>query len=361
MKHLVLILCLACMSTTTFGQLPEVSTGLFMGDTTGPIEVRVKPTGGFNGLYSASSFTIRWPVATALKLDSISQPNAATPWHVIGKQGPEAVEGHYRYQKFAGFGLNTLSAAGSPWLKDSQYTILFLHFSGSPRIGTIELVNDSWTTNQNADNYHELAGYDRTAGLFNDIVTLNVDLNWLSAQPVENRDALVTWSTAGEFGTSQYDVLRSSNLTDWTVVETVSGAHYSALSSSYEITDPGIHPNDHTDLTVFYKLRLVNLDGTTKEYGPRAVTFTRDPSWAPHNVFPNPANAFVYLEAPIEWGDLRYEIKTELSQQVLKGTLQPGGGSVDITSMPEGIIVVQAFDLAGRPVISRPIIHVTHH
>jgi hypothetical protein len=321
------------------------------------IEVRIKPDGDFQNLYSASVFTIRWPVSSTLHIDSISQPGPAAAHHPIAAQGEVTTDIHHRYQKFAGFGLTTLAASGIAWQKDSQYVILNLHVSGTPRVGYYELINDAWTLEQNSDLYQELGGYDQTGTIYHPIATLSADLDLFLATAVDNRHALVEWNTLGEYNTSHFDILRSTDLETWSLVETLPAANFSITGTSYGVMDQDVHPDDHSELTVWYALRQVDLNGQSKTYDPQPVTFNRDPLWNPCSFYPNPAQDFIHIEAPLEWGALQYELTTELGQQVIRGDLNAGGNQVDIRALPACTVMVRVYDRSGHPVMAEPLIH----
>lgn len=358
MQHLLLVTTLS-IATSAAAQLPQVSAGLVQ-STTEPnvIQLRVKPTSEFNGLFSASVFTVRWPYASSLRIDSITQPFEASMYHPISVQGVETVDQHHRYSKFAGFGMTTLANASTQWVADSQYVIAEFHVSGDPLVGYFELINDSWTSEQNSDSYNELNGEDRTGSFFNAKVTFNVDLDEFTAVAQDNRHALLQWHTNGEYNTSHYDILRSADLVNWTLLESVPAANFSTELIDYGTMDSYIHPDDKSALTVYYMLRAVDVDGKVTEFGPETVTFTRDPLWNPYSVYPNPAADYVMIEAPVEWGALRYDLRTDISQQVIIGNLSEGGGRVDISNMPIGAIIVHVYDASGHPVMSRPVMHI---
>lgn len=354
-QHLAFTLSATLLSGMAVAQLPKVSYGLVRStDDPAVIELRIKADQAFSGLYSGSVVTVSRQNGL-LQIDSISQPADAMQYHPVSLQGQEDVNIHTRYQKLAGFGMVTLADAGASWSADSQYVIARIHCSGQPLIGYLELSDDIWTQGHNGNHYQELNGEECTAAFFRPRVVLSVDMAEFQAESQANRHALVQWNTRGEYELSHFDVLRSFDMESWIVLETVSGSVYSTSIVSYEHVDADVHPDDRSALTAYYKIRAVDINGNVAEYGPMTVNFSRDPYWDPYSLYPNPAQEQLTVDVPVEWGPLRYEVTTALSQEVVSGKLNAGGGAVDVRSMPSGVIMVHLYDAGGNSVLSRPV------
>lgn len=359
MRHLITSVTIIIVLGTVQAQLPSVAVGLFKSDEDGTIELRLKSDAQFNGLYSASSFTIRWPVGTPLTIDSISQPIEVQAYHPIAKQGLQETDVHYNYQKFAGFGMLNLADVNVGWTQNTEYTLLKLHASGSPTVGEFELIEDGWTWEQNCDNYQELNGEERTLPFYQTVALLPLDMYAIEANPVDNRHASIYWNTSGEYKLSHFDLLRSTDQTNWTLIETTPAAGFSNSQTTYDYLDYEIHPDDKADLTVYYLIRAHDQHGDSTDFPIQTVEFYRDPLWHPYNVHPNPATDVLNVEVPVEWGSLNYLIINELGQRLKAGDLPEGGGPIEVTSLPASAMVIHVTDEYGHPVMDRTFIH-TH-
>ena len=69
------------------------------------------------------------------------------------------------------------------------------------------------------------------------------------------------WSTASEINNDHFEILKSSDGTNFTKIKTIIGRGNSSNITNYEYVD-----YDVCDKIVYYKLRQVDYDGTTKEY-----------------------------------------------------------------------------------------------
>lgn len=135
--------------------------GLFHHD--GNLEVKVRPTSEFDGVFSSVVFTLRWDRSTDLSLGEAVTPEG-TPINTR-KSGTLHEEGVFNYLVFAGFGFDHMAASGLRWEAGQEYTILTIPVEGK---GVVELVNDEWTgiNTNNADFYVSLGGYDKTGVIY---------------------------------------------------------------------------------------------------------------------------------------------------------------------------------------------------
>ncbi len=118
-------------------------------------------------------------------------------------------------------------------------------------------------------------------------VPLPVELLSFDAKPFNNSVA-INWSTASEINSSYFEVWKSKDTEDWTYVGKVLAAGNSNNEIKY-----GLNDNTPMTGTSYYKLIQFDLDGATKEYGPRTVEFKKENI---SKVYPNPANNSVYID-----------------------------------------------------------------
>jgi hypothetical protein len=124
---------------------------------------------------------------------------------------------------------------------------------------------------------------------------LPVVLTDFSAQAVQNRDALLSWHTASEKNNDHFDVERSFDGTAFTKVGQLAGHGTTSAASTYAFTDAGVASK--ASGPVYYRLRQVDLDGTSAFSPVRSVRFTSQAA-APValGLYPNPAQASTQLD-----------------------------------------------------------------
>jgi uncharacterized repeat protein (TIGR01451 family) len=122
---------------------------------------------------------------------------------------------------------------------------------------------------------------------------LPVVLTAFTAQAVQNRDALLTWATASEIGSAYFDVERSFDGTSFAKVDRVAAQGTKPSASTYALTDAAVAAK--ATGPVYYRLRQVDLDGTSAFSPVRSVSF---PKAAPValSLYPNPAQASTQLD-----------------------------------------------------------------
>lgn len=148
------------------------------------LEVRVRPDGDFDGVFSSISFTIRWSAASGANLGSIDQLPMAQDIVGVTHSGPEQVDGSYRYQVFVGFGFTAISDIPSVLNANTEFTLCTIPVLNAQDVFTI--VNDGWTASNNADYYVSLNGLDRTGQIYDQSTGVEQGMNegdWLSASP----------------------------------------------------------------------------------------------------------------------------------------------------------------------------------
>lgn len=132
----------------------------------GNVEVRLRPDGPFDGLVSTLVFTIRWDAASDAHLGNIFQPSPVNSYIPLMKSDTELDDGGYRYQIFAGIGLQTMANIGTAWEGGVEYTIMTLLVTNGDT--EFSIVNDAWTDANNGDYYVSLASLDRTGIIYLD-------------------------------------------------------------------------------------------------------------------------------------------------------------------------------------------------
>jgi len=117
------------------------------------LEIRIKPTQTVsNDVYSAGIFTVRYLSSYGVTLSAPPGLNNPLFQYALVKQGTDAL---YSYYSFSFVNVNVVN-----WNVSTEYPIAILQINagcGSGN-GTFELINNTWTANNNGDYYQELDG-----------------------------------------------------------------------------------------------------------------------------------------------------------------------------------------------------------
>jgi|GEM_PF-3520939 len=142
----------------------------------------------------------------------------------------------------------------------------------------------------------------------------------------------LTWDVAREENVSHYEVQRSTNGREWSILGDVTAAGNSETALNYNFDD--LNPEG---LRQFYRLRMVDLDGTD-EFSGIVITELDQTGERTVNTFPNPASPATRLSIQLggEWNP-NLPIKAslyDLNGRVLTdyNALQAGTSSVAIPS-----------------------------
>ncbi len=121
------------------------------------------------------------------------------------------------------------------------------------------------------------------------IPTVGLPIQLVSFSAANSNDAVqLEWTTASEIDNNYFTLSRSTDGTDFTVIDNVKGSGKSSAAHSYTYTDLGAETG-----TNYYKLQQTDYDGTITTVGIAVANVT---SLATHaEVFPNPVknNCFV--------------------------------------------------------------------
>jgi len=163
-------------------------------------------------------------------------------------------------------------------------------------------------------------------GYGNTLYLDNVQFTGTSVLPVEllafkGREVadgvMLEWSTASETGSSHFEVQRSGDTNAWTAIGRVGAQGHSSMLSNYALLDAAPLAG-----TSYYRLRMVDLDGTEEYSGTIAVQRGNQGRRA----FPNPGNGQFTLLLP--------EAGTPIEVRDALGQLVP----VSLESATEGVV-----------------------
>ncbi len=166
---------------------------------------------------------------------------------------------------------SSVAAAGS-----TTFTITFTPASNGTKSAVINITTD--------DGDETVYNYDIAAAFF----TLPVNLKSFTARK-DAMHSLLNWTTVTEANNLGFEIQRSNNGTNWSVIGFVAGAGNSNVETSYSFTD--IAPAKGVN---YYRLKQVDFDNKGKISEIKTVTFALDKTL----VYPNPAKDQVIIELP---------------------------------------------------------------
>ncbi|HRF82489.1 MAG TPA: hypothetical protein PL070_20685, partial [Flavobacteriales bacterium] len=174
-------------------------------------EVRIRPNGDFNGMFASLVFTLRWSSTVPATLSEFTPtPNMLAIQIVPTISGEEVTSGEYVYAPFTAFSFTTLAAHGQTWVAGQEVSLGTIDVIGGPV--ELELVEDGWTSANNADFYISLGGIPMQGGIYSS-PPLNVSI---VDDPLANSDLFITWIT----GTSWLNVSSTKEVVlDYDLVE----------------------------------------------------------------------------------------------------------------------------------------------
>ncbi len=162
-------------------------------------------------------------------------------------------------------------------------------------------------------------------------IPLPVTVSNFEATPVDEKDALVTWSTSSEVGVQHFELLRSRDTEEWAVVTELNARGGENTATSYDYMDLDVHRIGVGKEVVYYQLKAVDYDGTYTLSDIKAVTFgARETNNV--SVHPNPAFSqfTIKFTEDTDVDGLTYEILNVHGQSVKEDLIQSLNTQVDV-------------------------------
>jgi len=126
---------------------------------------------------------------------------------------------------------------------------------------------------------------------------LPVTLVGFSVQNNNNKSANLSWTVTREYDASHYVLERSYDGKNFSVFAQVPAQNKTELYT-YVLEDNKLQLNDGTTSTVYYRLTLMDLDGSSKIHGVRAVKFVVPGNKEQIKALPNPFVQSIQLTIP---------------------------------------------------------------
>jgi|GEM_PF-6462328 len=197
--------------------------------------------------------------------------------------------------------------------------------TGQTLINIVENTQDQTDTNVEPDDLEESVLVEATI--------LPIQLSYFEASPLVGRNVLLVWETASEINNHYFQIERSTDLNNWTIVGTQIAVGYSQNVSTYNMTDYGINSK-----IIYYRLSQIDFNGALEELGIRAVDIG-EMGGTQFNVFPNPAQNEISISGYFK-GD-QIEITDMLGKRLTNEVTVTNQSSnligIDISRLSSGI------------------------
>ncbi|MCZ2101825.1 MAG: T9SS type A sorting domain-containing protein [Chitinophagales bacterium] len=175
---------------------------------------------------------------------------------------------------------------------------------------------------------------------------LPIILTAFKANKVNESQVKLDWVTSSEINSDYFAIERSQNGKEWTEVGTVAAAGNSLGLKSYEFYDylPEVIKRN-SDPYLYYKLRMVDLDGKEVDSDIRVVHFNQSFSDGSFAIYPNPSLQYFNIdlsETDATYGDLTLKVFDMLGKQVVERKVLGGGIELlDMENHPAGLYEVR--------------------
>lgn len=165
-------------------------------------------------------------------------------------------------------------------------------------------------------------------------VVVPVKITSFTAEP-SGDDAVLEWVTEREINNNRFEILRSTNGTDYTQVGTVNGNGTSNMVNRYRFMDQGALLQSPV---CFYRLKQIDDDGRF-EYSTVVVVKSR--STAAVSVFPNPAADYLNIRINEAVRDgITYRLYHANGMMLQQGKIQHAVQRVDVNRLPAGMYIL---------------------
>ena len=152
---------------------------------------------------------------------------------------------------------------------------------------------------------------------------LPVELAYFEANLNESNHVDLNWQTLSERDNDHFEIYRSKDGENWTLIHTELGAGNSQEALFYAAED-----RDPINGVNYYQLKQIDFNGESEKFDFVRVEVTKDIA----TVYPNPAKHFIAISnesvAP-------YQVVDHLGRVHLSGTVEKQG-QINIASLPEG-------------------------
>jgi len=161
---------------------------------------------------------------------------------------------------------------------------------------------------------------------------LGINLANFNAKNINEKYALLNWTTSGEINVDHFEIERSSVNSDYKMIGKINGNGTTSVSLDYTFEDT--EPEDGKN---FYRLKEVDINGNASYSNIVPVTF----NFRKIEIFPNPANKQIYIRNNNNFSNgnnLKIELTDFAGKVVYKQTSPSMGSNIITVNIPPRIV-----------------------
>ncbi len=211
----------------------------------------------------------------------------------------------------------------------------------------------SATTNPDGSFSVSVSGVTRFSawGVFDSESALPVNLVSFEVRANEGM-ADLAWQTASESNSRHFEVERSADARQWNKIGQVAAKGERNGLESYSFTDPSVGDQPAAG-RLYYRLKMVDLDGTFAYSPIRSLTF-RSVAETAALLYPNPATAKVYLQNP-DRREITFVTMYSFTGREVAVYHDKTAQLLEISHLPAGLYLLQIHHKSG-PVETRRVV-----
>lgn len=195
-------------------------------------------------------------------------------------------------------------------------------------------VSQAFELNLNANGQYDFPGKNIYEWMLNFKRNTNVvplQLLDFNASKQQNK-TLLQWQTTNELNNQGFEIQRSANASNWTVIGFVNSSGTTA--GNYSFTDNTPLPKIN-----YYRLRQVDINGSFTNSEIKFLDFSRGSRLL---LYPNPVVNELKIASETALKNVPFKIYTATGQQVLQTKLNAGGlATVPVSHLPKGSYVAE--------------------
>ncbi|MCB0648923.1 MAG: T9SS type A sorting domain-containing protein [Saprospiraceae bacterium] len=281
------------------------------------------------------TFALGWPTANPITLGTRS-----TSYGLAAEGGSTNTSGSFTYRNFNSAGGDAFPV---DWSQNTWYVIMSIPATG----GTPIIMSDGPGVGAPEPELLVLV-----EGAFPEIYTteivLPIRLQSFTAQKLNYNSSLLNWKSLSEENASHFDIEKSLDAENWVKVGTEKTRGSLNYGAEYSFVDENAVMLRNDENNVYYRLKMVDNDGSFQYSDVRLVTFER--SLTDVEVYPNPSHEFFNWKMGVgdtQVHDAQLQLFDMTGKLVKKQTVSANGISkVDIAELETGLynIVVKHED-----------------
>lgn len=170
---------------------------------------------------------------------------------------------------------------------------------------------------------------------------LPITLSSFSATKHSDRASKLDWTTSSEINSAYFGIERSRDSDNWETIAKVNAAGNSNVELAYEYIDDKLPFTRSKDNIFYYRIRLIDQDGTHKYSDIKGVNFSREVADGLISIYPNPATQMLHLDVS---GLELNNVETKLNifdmygrSMLLKAITGSGLEPIDVQNYPAGV------------------------